>query len=203
MDTVILWIERKFFIQIHAITRQSSHHHLWRSNHFSSSSRCIGLSNLLSQTQNNHIKLKWSHLCHKNRSHDSQLSFDILFCRHAAYISWSNLSYTNTFFISNIFSTQPQCCLTFSWIELQMLLRCCLIHITIIILRHILYLVYLSPCVGLDLRMSYLCDQFFIFSLIFIVINHATSLKQMHLLFVHFLEYPLLFLDDNMDEESE
>ena len=26
------------------------------------------------------------------------------------------------------FSTQPRCCLTFSGIELQMLLRCCLIH---------------------------------------------------------------------------
>ena len=76
-------------------------------------------------------------------------------------------------------------------------------HTTIIILRHTLYLVYLCPCVGLNLRMSYLCDQFFIFSLIFIVINHVTSLKQMHLLFAHFSEYSLLFLDDNMDEESE
>ena len=25
----------------------------------------------------------------------------------------------------------------------------------------------------------------------------------MHLLFIHFLEYPLLFLDANMDEENE
>ena len=40
------------------------------------------------------------------------------------------------------FSTQPQCSLTFSWIEFQMLLRCCLIRIAIIVLRHILYLVY-------------------------------------------------------------
>ena len=42
------------------------------------------------------------------------------------------------FFISHarFFSTQPRCCLTFSWIELQMLLRCCLIHISINILRH-------------------------------------------------------------------
>ena len=50
--------------------------------------------------------------------------------------------------------------------------------------------------------MSYLCDLF-IFSLIFIVINHITSFRQTHLFFVHFLEYILLFLDDNMDEESE
>ena len=51
--------------------------------------------------------------------------------------------------------------------------------------------------------MSYLCILFFIFSLIFIVINHVISLKQKHFFFVHFLEYLLLFLDDNVDEESE
>ena len=38
--------------------------------------------------------------------------------------------------------------LNFSWIELQVLLSCCFIHISIIILRHILYLVYLCPCQG-------------------------------------------------------
>ena len=51
--------------------------------------------------------------------------------------------------------------------------------------------------------MSYLYDLLFIFSLIFIVIIHLTSLRQTHLLFVHFLEYLLLSLDDNVDEESE
>ena len=61
-----------------------------------------------------------------------------------------------------------------------MLLRCCLISITFIILRHILYLVYLCPCLALGLFMLYLCDQFFMFSLIFIVINHISSLKQRH-----------------------
>ena len=48
--------------------------------------------------------------------------------------------------------------------------------------------------------MSYLCDLFSIFSLIFIVINRTTSVKQNYLFFVHFLEYLLLFLDGNMDE---
>ena len=84
-----------------------------------------------------------------------------------------------------------------------MLLRCYLIHITIIILRYILHLVYLCPSLGLSLFMTYLSDLFFIFSLTFTVINRITSLKQTHLFFVHFLEYLLLFSDDNVDEESE
>ena len=51
--------------------------------------------------------------------------------------------------------------------------------------------------------MSYLCDLFFISSLIFIVISHITSLKQAYLISVHFLECLLLFMDDSMDEKSE
>ena len=82
-----------------------------------------------------------------------------------------------------------------------MLFRCFLIHINIIILGHILYLVYLT--LDLGLFMSYLCDLFFISSLIFIPINHILSLKETQLIFVHFLEYLLLFLDDTVDEESE
>ena len=81
------------------------------------------------------------------------------------------------FYKQRYFSTQPQCCLTFSWIELQMSLKCCLIRITIIILWHILHLVYLGSCLDLGLFMSYLYDLFFIVSLIFIAINHTTSLK--------------------------
>ena len=46
--------------------------------------------------------------------------------------------------------------------------------------------------------MSYLCDLFFIFSLIFIVSYHITSFKLSCLFFVHFLEYLLLFLDNNV-----
>ena len=51
--------------------------------------------------------------------------------------------------------------------------------------------------------MSYLCDLLFVFSLIFIVINHITSFKQTYLFLVQFLEYLVLFLDNNVDEESE
>ena len=47
--------------------------------------------------------------------------------------------------------------------------------------------------------MFYLCDLFFIFSLIFIVISHITLFKYTYI----FLEYLLLFLDDKVYEESE
>ena len=72
------------------------------------------------------------------------------------------------------FSTQSQ------------LLNCCLTHITIIILKRIFYLVYLGPCLGLGLFISYLRDQFLIISPIFIAINHIMLLKQTYLFFVHF-----------------
>ena len=49
--------------------------------------------------------------------------------------------------------------------------------------------------------MSYLCNLFFIFSLISIINYHITLFKQTFLLFVHFLEYLPLYLDDNVDEE--
>ena len=45
-------------------------------------------------------------------------------------------------------------------------------------------------------------DLFFIFSLIFFDINHIFSFKQTYLFFAHFLEYLLLSLDDNVDEET-
>ena len=69
--------------------------------------------------------------------------------------------------------------------------------------RHISYLVYFGPCLGLGLFMSHIGDLFFIFSLIFIAINSITLLKQKHSFYAHFLDYILLFLDDNVDEESK
>ena len=86
----------------------------------------------------------------------------------------------------SFFATQPKCCLTFLRIELEMLLGCCLIHLAIIMLKHILHLVYLGPCLGLGLFMLHLCNLFFSFSLIFIIINHITSFRQTHLFFVYF-----------------
>ena len=109
---------------------------------------------------------------------------------------WRFFLYKQRFF-------QPQCYLTFLWIELQMLLRCCLKNISIIILRHFLYLFYLRFCLdlGLCVVMSYLCGLIFIFISIFIMINRIISWKQTHLFFLLILEYFLLFLYNNVDEE--
>ena len=50
-------------------------------------------------------------------------------------------------------------------------------------MRHTSYLVHLHPCLGLVLFTLCLRDPFFIFSLIFIIINHKTSLKQTNFFF--------------------
>ena len=110
----------------------------------------------------------------------------------------------HAFFYKQCFSlVEPQCCLTLSWIELQMLPTCFLItykhHYTE---RHISYIVYFGPCLGRGLFTSYIGDLFFIFSLIFITINSITPLKQTHLFYAH-LDYLQLFLYDSVDEESK
>ena len=96
------------------------------------------------------------------------------------------------FYKQRFFSIQPKCCVTFSWIDLQMLLRCCLIHVSMIILRHVLYLLFSCPCLDLGLFMSYLCDLFFFFIFIFVIINRIISWIQTHLFFFLFIEYVLL-----------
>ena len=117
-------------------------------------------------------------------------------------ITWKCIT---RFFIGNaFFLNQSQCCITFSWTELQMLLTRCLIHTSIMILRYFLYLLYLCPCLGLGLFMSYLCDLFFVFIFIFTMINRVISwVKTRLLFFLLSLEHVLLFLDDNMNEECE
>ena len=56
-----------------------------------------------------------------------------------------------------------------------MLLRYCLIYISIIILRHFLYLLYLCPSLDQGLLISYLCYLFFIFIFIFIMVNRMNA----------------------------
>ena len=76
-----------------------------------------------------------------------------------------------------------------------------LIHVSMIIVRHFLYLLYLYPCLNLGLFMLYVCDLFFIFILIFIMINRTISRIQTYLFFCLLLWYALWFLDENVDEE--
>ena len=49
--------------------------------------------------------------------------------------------------------------------------------------------------------MLYMCDLFSISSLIFIIIENL--IKTEILIFVYFLEYLLLFLEDSFDDKSE
>ena len=98
---------------------------------------------------------------------------------------------------SKIFLVGQLWCQTIFFTISPVLFKCyfrrCLIYITIVIVRHILYLVYFSPCLSLGLFMSYLCDFFY---LIFTAFNHITLFKQTYFFFVHVLGYFLLFLDD-------
>ena len=81
-----------------------------------------------------------------------------------------------------------------------MLLNICNNHYTE---AHFIFSIFVSMSRSRSIYAVYIYDLFFIFSLIFIVINHITSFKQTHLFFVHFLECLLLLLDDNVDEENK
>ena len=62
---------------------------------------------------------------------------------------------------------------------LGVLLICCLINI--IMMRCILYSLYLYPCLRVDLFVLYLWDLFFISIFIFILINHIISWIQAYM----------------------
>ena len=92
-----------------------------------------------------------------------------------------NKRITRFFYNQSFFSTQTQWSLTFSWICLQILFRCCLIHIAITILRHYTFCIFsIFVSMSKPRSMLYLYDLFFIFNLFFIVIDHLTSFKQTH-----------------------
>ena len=86
------------------------------------------------------------------------------------------------FYKRHFFSTQHQCSITFAWIQLRMLPKCCLG--CIIVPRHFLHLSYFCSYLDLQLYMSYLCDLFFIFNFIFILINRIISWVDTHVLFI-------------------
>ena len=53
--------------------------------------------------------------------------------------------------LQRFFSAQPQCSLIFSWIELEILFRCCLMRVSITKVRKCFYILYLWPCLDLQL----------------------------------------------------
>ena len=112
-------------------------------------------------------RLKWErNLRKKTRTGVQKKKLIDTWCESKIKIVVNKASKLNTcfFYKQRFFSAQPNFCLTFWWIELQMLLRCCLTHISIVIMRHFLHLLYLCPCQNLVLFMSYLCDLSFTLS---------------------------------------
>ena len=111
-----------------------------------------------------------------------------------------HLNYTTAkkirFFLRNAFFYSALVLLDVSLIELQMLLRCCLVHISIIILRHFFIYYFVSMSRPRVIYVSYLCDLFFIFIFIFIMINGIIPSIQTHLLFCFFFRFayfPIIF----------
>ena len=47
------------------------------------------------------------------------------------------------------------------------------------------------------------CNLFFIFSLIFVIINHIITLKQTHMIFAYFFRISNIILDGITDEERK
>ena len=102
------------------------------------------------------------------------------------------------FYKKRIFPIQPHW--FSSWIELQMFLRCCLIHMSIIILRKFLAVFIMSRPMSIYVVSLW---SIFHFHLHFIMINCIILLIQTHLFFSLFFRICVLFLDDNVDKECE
>ena len=81
----------------------------------------------------------------------------------------------HAFFVSNAFF---QLSLSVALLCHELSFKCCLTHISIMILRQFLYLLYLCPCLVLSPFMSYLCDLLSFSSSFFIIISHIISSVQ-------------------------
>ena len=77
---------------------------------------------------------------------------------HVTLVGKCKKYYTLYFYKQAFFSTQPKFYLTFSWIQLQLLLRSCLILKSIVIMRPLLYLLYLCSSLDTGLFMSCLFE---------------------------------------------
>ena len=132
------------------------------------------------------------------------------------------------FFKQRFFSADPHCYLTFSWIELQMLLRCCL---TLSFPMHSFFTVFWcfqeveKDCIGnkwVNTYKHHHTATLFVFTKFvpksrpgamyvvswwsifhfYLHFHYDLSYKYRCICsFAYFLEYVLLFLDDNVDEQ--
>ena len=103
---------------------------------------------------------------------------------------WGYYFYMNL----NIWGDFQICINVICIIEVQMLLRCCLIH-TVICHHtniHFIFSVFVFMSRPRSIYVVSMWPFFFVFSFLFIFINHKISLKQTHWFFAHFLEYSLL-----------
>ena len=71
--------------------------------------------------------------------------------------------YTHFFYKQRIFSRQPQYCSTFKWIQSQMLLKRCLLHINMILPTHTIFCIVLSLSTSrsINYRIIFLCHFYF------------------------------------------
>ena len=75
---------------------------------------------------------------------------------------------------------------------LQVLFRCCLVRISIILQRHFLYFLYLCPYPDLGLHVVSMWS-FFILIFIFIMVNHIISWIQTHTCYFAFRICSIIF----------
>ena len=106
---------------------------------------------------------------------------------------------TSFFYKQRSFSTQPQFCLTFSWTELQMLLRCCLYkhHHTE---SPFMFTVFVPKSRPRSIHVSSVWSNFH-FHLHFH--NDYSHEYRRTCYFAYFSEHALLFLGDNVNEGCE
>ena len=92
----------------------------------------------------------------------------------------------------HLYSNEPHCCLTFSRIELEILLNTYNHHY---IETHFIFSIFVSISRS---RCIFVVFMWFIF-----LFQPHFHCQQTHLFFVHFLGYFLLFFDGKADKESE
>ena len=101
-------------------------------------------------------------------------SSKIFLCLVIRFFIQATLFYTSNAF----FSTQPLVLLNFLWAELQILLRCCFIRLSIHHNDILFTFNIIVSILGLGLFLSYLCDLFFIFIFISTLYNHCLKSAQ-------------------------